>query len=504
MRTPTRSPSAMASARSCVTSTVVVRLLAQDPREVVEERLARGLVQRRERLVEQQQLGLEHERAGQRGPLGLAPRERARLAGGQRRDAEPREPGVHPGRGAPRASTPRKRRPRATLSRTVVSARSGSWKTLAMRRRTASPSAGLTRSPWNRTLPAVAGLEQAHHPEQRGLAGAVGADDREDLARVHRQLGDVQHGAPRARDLDAVQRDDRRRRSCGRQHVDRAAVEREAASAGRDRSRGSRRRAAAPRPRGRSRPAPGRRARRAGSTASTWCRSPPRARWCPDMRFMWCAESTRSRSLRIRRTYSGRMKNASGLSAAGRYERVGEFTASRVWPRQRNWMRSGGGLERHALEHVAQPHDPGHAAGGRLPEQLRARGRLDHAALLVDHDAVAEPVGLGQVVGHQHRRGPPAGEDGPQLVPQRLAQRQVERGERLVEQEQRGIDGERAAEGHALALAARQVARVAVRVRPRSPSRSSTSSARRRRSARARSRRPNPTFWRTLRCGNSA
>ena len=45
--------------------------------------------------------------------------------------------------------------------------------------------------------------------------------------------------------------------------------------------------------------------------------------------------------MRIRRTYSGRMKNASGLSGAGRYECVGELTASSTWPRQRNWMRSG-------------------------------------------------------------------------------------------------------------------------------------------------------------------
>ncbi len=66
-------------------------------------------------------------------------------------------------------------------------------------------------------------------------------------------------------------------------------------------------------------------------------------------------------------------------------------------------------------------------------------------------------------MGDQHRRDPPAGEDAAQLVAQRLAQRQVERGERLVEQEQGGIGGERAAEGHPLALAARQLARVPLR-----------------------------------------
>ena len=92
MSTPTRSPSAMASARSCVTSTVVTRSSRRIRPEVADEGLARRLVQRREGLVEKQQLGLDHERAGQRGALGLAARERARLAGGEMRDAEPLEP----------------------------------------------------------------------------------------------------------------------------------------------------------------------------------------------------------------------------------------------------------------------------------------------------------------------------------------------------------------------------------------------------------------------------
>ena len=35
------------------------------------------------------------------------------------------------------------------------------------------------------------------------------------------------------------------------------------------------------------------------------------------------------------------MKKAIGVSGGGRYDRVGEFTASSVWPRQAIWMRSG-------------------------------------------------------------------------------------------------------------------------------------------------------------------
>ncbi len=41
-------------------------------------------------------------------------------------------------------------------------------------------------------------------------------------------------------------------------------------------------------------------------------------------------------------------------------------------------------------------------------QQLRARRGLDDAPVLVDHDAVAQPVGLGEVVGDQHRRDAPA------------------------------------------------------------------------------------------------
>ncbi len=85
-----------------------------------------------------------------------------------------------------------------------------------------------------------------------------------------------------------------------------------------------------------------------------------------------------------------------------------------------------------------------------------------------------------------------------------LAQRQVERGERLVQQEQRRIGGERAAEGDALVLAARELARVALRegleaeprqhlVHPATPLVP----------ARGRAGR-SPRCPRTVRCGNSA
>ena len=50
-------------------------------------------------------------------------------------------------------------------------------------------------------------------------------------------------------------------------------------------------------------------------------------------------------------------------------------------------------------------------------------------------------------------------QDRAQLVAKRAPQRRVERRQRLVEQQERGIDGERAGEGDPLALAARELAR---------------------------------------------
>jgi hypothetical protein len=57
-------------------------------------------------------------------------------------------------------------------------------------------------------------------------------------------------------------------------------------------------------------------------------------------------------------------------------------------------------------------------------------------------------------VRHEHGRRAPLGQDSPQVVAQRLAQRGVEGRERLVEQEQRRIGRQRPPERDTLALAA--------------------------------------------------
>ena len=85
--------------------------------------------------------------------------------------------------------------------------------------------------------------------------------------------------------------------------------------------------------------------------------------------------------------------------------------------------------------------------------KLRARGGLDHPPLLVDHDMVAEAIRLGDVVGDHHRRLSPLGEHGAQLVAQGAALRQIQRGQWLVEQQQRRVGGQRAPQRHPLPLA---------------------------------------------------
>ena len=290
--TPTRSPSAMASPRSWVTSTVVVRSSRRmRPRSSIRPSRV-GLIERGERLVEQEQLRLDHEGAGQRRALRLPAGERARPAPGEVRDRRSAR-ATRATRASPRSAP----HCRGSAGRGPRCPRPSCRRGAAPGRR--SPCVGAPRA----LAPAATALAlEAHrrpprapraapmHAQQRRLARAVGADDGEDLARRARRAR-----ARRAR------RGRRGRPGCrrARRPARRAPHAREraargssrgawrAASGDRARCRGSRRRGAAPRSRGRSRPARGARARRAGRRASTSCRSPPRRTTRPAIRFMW-------------------------------------------------------------------------------------------------------------------------------------------------------------------------------------------------------------------------
>ena len=101
------------------------------------------------------------------------------------------------------------------------------------------------------------------------------------------------------------------------------------------------------------------------------------------------------------------------------------------------------------------------AVGGRVVH--RARGADLHDAPGAHHgDAVGEGECLALVVGDQDRRGlQPAQQQG-EFELHRLAQVAVQRAERLVQQQHGRLDGERAGDGDALALAAAELRRVAL------------------------------------------
>ena len=139
----------------------------------------------------------------------------------------------------------------------------------------------------------------------------------------------------------------------------------------------------------------------------------------------------------------------------------------------RRQAQRGAGVQRHRGD-VA--HDGGHLARqqvGRADEAVDEQGlrpvvdrdrrvELLDLALVHDGDAVGDAHRLVLVVRHQD-----GGE--PELALQALdldlhvePQVAVERGERLVEQQDRRLDGERARQRHALLLAARELARQAL------------------------------------------
>src|SRR6266436_5059923 len=149
----------------------------------------------------------------------------------------------------------------------------------------------------------------------------------------------------------------------------------------------------------------------------------------PRIRFMWCATSGAPRSLRISRTYSGRMKKAMGFSGGGKYERVGEFTASSVWPRQAIWMRSGIAFTTVPRSTLESP-------------MMRA----------TDSDAGCQSSSDGG--------GPPPAQDLAELIAQRPTQRRVQRRQRFVEQQERRVNRERSTERDPLPLAPGELARI--------------------------------------------
>lgn len=108
-----------------------------------------------------------------------------------------------------------------------------------------------------------------------------------------------------------------------------------------------------------------------------------------------------------------------------------------------------------AAEHAR---DPG---GVGVPGDLAGRGVLEDVAVLQDEDPVREGDGLHRVVGDDQADAAEAVEVGAQGVPDMCPGGLVERGQRLVEQQQPGPGGECPGQSDALGLAAGDLGRLA-------------------------------------------
>ena len=85
---------------------------------------------------------------------------------------------------------------------------------------------------------------------------------------------------------------------------------------------------------------------------------------------------------------------------------------------------------------------------------------LDDAAVLDDHQPVGEHHGVQRVVRDQDRHGLELGQVAPELGADVEAGTGVQRGQRLVEEQQPGAGGQGAGEGDPLGLAAGEPARL--------------------------------------------
>ena len=131
--------------------------------------------------------------------------------------------------------------------------------------------------------------------------------------------------------------------------------------------------------------------------------------------------------------------------------------------------------------------------------ELGRRVALADPPVADDRDPVGERERLVLVVGDEDRRRARVAQHPAHVVAHRRAQARVERGERLVQQHERRVDGERPGERDALLLAARELVGIAPR-QAGEPDHLEQLGDALARVARV-GRRPKPTFCSTVRCG---
>src|SRR6267142_1075883 len=185
--TATRSASAWASPRRCVTSTVATRSWRSTaPRSV-----------------------MSAVRAGQCHALGLAARERARRPLGQRGHAEALQPVAHARAGRLAADAAEAE----TEGHVGGHARVGEQRILEHRGHAPPLGEAVTSvhdAPGDADLARLRPLQQSQHAQQRGLAAAVRPDHREHLGGPDLQRRHVEREATRVAEADVAQRDERR------------------------------------------------------------------------------------------------------------------------------------------------------------------------------------------------------------------------------------------------------------------------------------------------------
>ena len=165
----------IASGSEWVTNRAVAPCRSQQVEQQEAQAVGGRLVERDEGLVEQQQAGLDHEGPGE----GRAPRHAERQARGE--DVGRRlELDLGEGGGDPRRRIGRRRAARGADCRRPCARAAGAAP--GRRSRACVPGA-------SSRLPAKSGHQAGHDVEQRGLAAAGRADDRQPLARLDRRAG---------------------------------------------------------------------------------------------------------------------------------------------------------------------------------------------------------------------------------------------------------------------------------------------------------------------------
>ena len=163
----------------------------EDAADVGTERAAQSGVERVEGLVEQHEVGIGSEGAGERHPLLLAAGELVRRAGLETRQADEVEHRAHP-RGPPGTG---EAEPDVVRHRQMREQRPLLWHegdAAPVRR---EHGAGVDEAPpIERDGTRLRALETGDEAQQRGLAAARGAEQREDRAARDRQVDAAHHG----------------------------------------------------------------------------------------------------------------------------------------------------------------------------------------------------------------------------------------------------------------------------------------------------------------------